>query len=177
MQPDLRNFAISNFHEYFSRLISQQIRARSCQFRVSGFASQNLFNKTLDRIVNFRSNLYKIGKIIQVCFVHAHSDSFSHSDSLIATLFWKKLIFNRQYRKNKNKKLKQTLNINSMSSKLDKLKYFPQDKVDILFLTESKLYSPFLSSQFLILGPCDLIETETEVVYFYKSGRIYHARN
>ena len=64
-----------------------------------------------------------------------------------------------------------------MSSKLDKLKYFPQDKVDIVLLTESKLYSPFLSSQFLILGPCDLIETETEVVYFYKSGRIYHARN
>ena len=55
-----------------------------------------------------------------------------------------------------------------MSSKLDKLKYFPQDKVDIVFLTESKLYSPFLSSQFLILGPCDLKETETEVLYFYK---------
>ena len=48
-----------------------------------------------------------------------------------------------------------------MSSKLDELKYFPQEKVDIVFLIESKLYSPFLSSQFLILGPCYLIETET----------------
>ena len=44
------------------------------------------------------------------------------------------------------------LNINSISNKFDQLKLFVQGKVDVLVITETKLYSTFPTSQFLIEG-------------------------
>ena len=54
--------------------------------------------------------------------------------------------------KNVNRLITGNLNINSISNKFDQLKLFVQGKIDILIVTETKLDSTFLTSQFVIDG-------------------------
>ena len=54
--------------------------------------------------------------------------------------------------KNMNRLLKGNLNITSISNKFDQLKRFVRRKVDILFITETKLNSTSPTSQFLMEG-------------------------
>ena len=67
-------------------------------------------------------------------------------------------ILNKRRKDNSDELMFGNLNINSINTKFDQMKFLMQRKVDILVLTETKLDNSFPTNQFLIEGCLFVIE-------------------
>ena len=67
-------------------------------------------------------------------------------------------ILNKRRKDNSDGLMFGNLNINSINTKFDQMKFLMQRKVDILVLTETKLDNSFPTNQFLIKGYLFVIE-------------------